>query len=95
MITPTKQTTISFNVNVKLKKKLQNIADNYGLTISDLMRISATQLTSKGVSIEPTLEPNDNLSSLSKAAENDYKNGQTNTVDSVAGLDKYFAKVRG
>lgn len=95
MITPTQQTTISFNVNVKLKKKLQDIADNYGLTISDLMRISATQLTSRGINIEPALEPNENLARISQTAENVYKSGQTNTVDSVAELDTYFAKVRG
>lgn len=94
MITPTKQSTISFNVNIKLKKKLQSIADNYGLTISDLMRISATQLTSQGITIEPELEPNDTLAKQTKAAVADYENSTTTTVDSVEALDKYFLEAR-
>jgi|GEM_PF-2770002 len=87
-------TTISFNATNDIKGRLQRIADSYGITISDLMRMSAVQIVNRGISIEPSIEPSDYLLSAMKSAENDLQAGNTTSISSADDLTSHLAGLR-
>lgn len=87
-------TTISFNATNDIKGRLQRIADSYGITISDLMRMSAVQIVNRGIAIEPSIEPSDYLLSAAKSAENDLQTGNTTSIASVDDLTSHLAGLR-
>lgn len=74
-----KPTTISFNAPNAVKSRLQRMADENGITISDLMRMGALQIVTKGIVIEPELTPTPYLEKLMQKAEEDYKTGRNIT----------------
>lgn len=56
------------------------MADDNGVTISVLMRMSVMQLLSRGISIEPTFEPKDELVTAIHDAEMGMAKGELKTV---------------
>ncbi|PJE65156.1 hypothetical protein COU91_03135 [Candidatus Saccharibacteria bacterium CG10_big_fil_rev_8_21_14_0_10_47_8] len=86
-----KTTTISFNAPQDVKSRLQRMADSYGITISDLMRMSALKVADEGITIEPELEPTPYLEKLMRKVDKDYKAGRNitsfdNAEDAIAHL---------
>ncbi len=89
-----KESTITFNTPIEVKNKLQDLANANGLTVSDLMRMSAMQLLNRGIMIEPRLEPTNYLANAINEAEDELKKGETITVDSAQGLTNYLGKLK-
>lgn len=89
-----KPTTISFNAPGDVKTRLQKMADQYGITVSDLMRMSAMRIIDQGITIEPQLEPTPYLQKLIKEAEADYRAGSTTTITSPAELAEHLDSLR-
>lgn len=87
-------TTISFNATNDIKGRLQRIADSYGITISDLMRMSAVQIVNRGIVIEPLIEPSDYLLSAIKNAEDDLQTDNTTSISDVDNLVSHLAGLR-
>lgn len=87
------ESTITFNTHTDVKNRLQDMAKANGLTISDLMRMSAMQILSRGIKIEPVFEPSDYLIGAIKEGENDLAKGNVTIVDSPGALGKYFEKL--
>lgn len=88
------ESTITFNTPVSVKNRLQDMAKANGLTISDLMRMSAQQILNKGIKIEPTYEPSDYLINAIQEGEKDLADGRLTTVGSPEELDDYFKKLK-
>lgn len=87
------KTTISFNASSDVKNRLQKMAAQYGITISDLMRMSALKVVDEGLVIEPGLKPTPYLETVMREADDDIKHGRTygpfSTVNEMFGaLDK-------
>lgn len=92
-----KPTTISFNASRDVKSRLQSMADSYGITISDLMRMSALRMIDRGIMIEPELQPTPYLERAIRKAEEDYKAGRNitsfdNAKDAIAHLRNISSK---
>ena len=88
------ESTITFNTAADVKDRLQEMAKKHGLTISDLMRMSAMQVLNKGITIEPTLEPSDYLLNAIRESEKDLAEGNTTTVKSADELTDHFQKIK-
>lgn len=84
-----KTTTISFNAPKDVKSRLQRMADNYGITISDLMRMSALKVADEGITIEPELKPTPYLEKIMREADADYKAGR-NVSKTYSSVDDFF-----
>ncbi len=76
----TSETTLSFNTPLDVKMRLQKMARENGVTISDLMRMSAMHLLNKGLRIDPSIEPSEYLLNSLKEADEDMKRGETTVV---------------
>lgn len=83
-------TTISFNTPLDVKQRLQKMAEDNGITISVLMRMSAMNILQNGFRVEPTLEPSPYLLSAIREAEQEVVDGTTTTVASEAELGNYL-----
>jgi antitoxin component of RelBE/YafQ-DinJ toxin-antitoxin module len=88
------ESTITFNTAADVKDRLQEMAKKNGLTISDLMRMSAMQVLNKGITIEPTLEPSDYLINAIRESEKDLAEGNTTSVKSADELTDHFQKLK-
>lgn len=86
----TSDTTISFNTPLDVKQRLQKMAEDNGITISVLMRMSAMNILQNGFHVEPTLEPSTYLRSAIDAAEQEIAAGTTVTVANEAELGNYL-----
>lgn len=86
----TSDTTISFNTPLDVKQRLQKMADDNGVTISVLMRMSAMNMLQNGFRVTPTLEPTPYLRTAIHDAEQELENGTTTTVSSESELDNYL-----
>lgn len=80
------ESTISFNAPLDVKARLQRMANDNGLTLSTLIRMSLVQVLNKGVRIDPTLEPSAYLVDAIKQAEGDVAAGKTTTVSNESEL---------
>lgn len=88
------ESTITFNIAVDVKDRLQDMSKKNGITISDLMRMSAMQVLNKGINIEPTLEPSDYLMNAIRESEKDLAEGNTTSVKSANELTNHFQKLK-
>jgi len=84
---------ISFNIQTDIKNRLSDMAKENGLTISDLMRMSAMQILSRGIKIEPNYEPSDYLKNAISEGERDLAKGYLFSVDSHEALSAYTDKL--
>ena len=88
------ESTITFNTATDVKDHLQEMAKKNGITISDLLRMSAMQVLNKGITIEPTLEPSDYLINAIRESEKDLAEGNTTSVKSADELADHFQKLK-
>ncbi len=95
MSKPATESTISFTAPTEFKRRLQAMADDNGLTLSNLIRMSLTQALNKGVRIAPATEPSEYLEAAIREAEADYAAGTTTTIGSEAELRDYLAHLKG
>ena len=88
------ESTITFNTQTDIKDRLSDMAKENGLTISDLMRMSAAQILKYGIKIEPTYEPSDYLKNAINEGERDLANGDLSGIDSPEALSTYLDKLK-
>ncbi|HYG84468.1 MAG TPA: hypothetical protein VD907_06355 [Verrucomicrobiae bacterium] len=77
-----------------IKDRLQEMAKKNGITIGDLMRMSAMQILNKGITIEPTPEPSGYLMNAIRESEKDLTEGNTTSVKSTDELTNHFQKLK-
>jgi antitoxin component of RelBE/YafQ-DinJ toxin-antitoxin module len=87
------ESIISFSAPTPLKHRLQQFADDNGVSVSVIVRMSVMQTLRNGINIVPELEPNESLRHAIKKADNEYATAKSSmdVIATPADVDDYFA----